>query len=302
MVVGECDVWRWIIGHDSIGLLPVLAAAAHESLIAMATKIESRKSCIMRARTIPPSVCFTHRRLFFETHANKSYSGSVRPHSSSSRSCGSRDPLLPVIAADFELTVGTAGIIVTAFALPYGICQIVLGPLGDRFGKLSVIVISLGASSLFTTGCAAANSIEALAALRFMAGIATAAVVPLSMAFIADHFAYEVRQPVIARYLSGLILGQIAGGSLGGIMAAAFGWRVIFVVFGILAGAMTYFVWRYSNHHRETLRPAPLRGRHLFSAIYRALAPTRAAPRCHYGKYRRLFFLRRRRVYRCLFA
>ncbi len=181
------------------------------------------------------------------------------------------DPLLPVIAADFELTIGTAGIIVTAFALPYGICQIVLGPLGDRFGKLSVIVISLGASSLFTIGCAAANSIEALAALRFMAGIATAAVVPLSMAFIADHFAYEVRQPVIARYLSGLILGQIAGGSLGGIMAAAFGWRVIFVVFGILAGAMTYFVWRYSNHHRETLRPAPLRGRHLFRSYIELL-------------------------------
>jgi predicted MFS family arabinose efflux permease len=174
------------------------------------------------------------------------------------------DPVLPIIAADFELTVGKASLIVTAFALPYGLIQLVLGPLGDRFGKLTIIVISLGASSFFTVACATASSIEALAALRFMAGIATAAVVPLSMAFIADHFAYEVRQPVIARYLSGLILGQIVGGSLGGIMAALFGWRVIFVVFGVLVGAMTYFVWRYSNHHRETLRRAPLRGRHLF--------------------------------------
>ena len=174
------------------------------------------------------------------------------------------DPILPIIAADFEMTVGNASLIVTAFALPYGFFQLVLGPLGDRFGKLAIIVISLGASSFFTIACALAYSIEALAALRFMAGIATAAVVPLSMAFIADHFAYEVRQAVIARYLSGLIMGQIVGGSLGGIMAALFGWRVIFVVFGVVVGAMTYFVWRYSNHHREVLRPAPLRGRHLF--------------------------------------
>ena len=190
------------------------------------------------------------------------------------------DPILPIIAADFDLTVGTASIIVTAFALPYGLFQIVLGPLGDRFGKLTVIVISLGLSSVFTLACAAADSIEALAALRLMTGIATAAIVPLSMAFIADHFAYEIRQPVIARYLSGLILGQIAGGSLGGVMAAIFGWRVIFIVFGLVAGAMTYFVWRYSNHHRETLRPAPLQGRHLFTpyiALLRQSGPRHVA-------------------------
>jgi len=174
------------------------------------------------------------------------------------------DPLLPIIASDFGLTVGRTSIIVTAFALPYGLFQLIYGPLGDRFGKLTIIVFALASSAVFTLACALAGSVEILAALRFMAGIATAAVVPLSMAFIADHFAYEVRQPVIARYLNGLIMGQIAGGSLGGIMAELFGWRVIFVVFGTVVGAMAYFVWRYSNHHRETLRPAPLHGRGLF--------------------------------------
>lgn len=174
------------------------------------------------------------------------------------------DPLLPIIANDFGLSVGRTSIIVTAFALPYGLFQLVYGPLGDRFGKLTIVVFALAASAVFTLACALAGSIETLALLRFMAGVATAAVVPLSMAFIADHFAYEVRQPVIARYLNGLIMGQIAGGSLGGIMAELFGWRVIFVVFGVIVGAMAYLVWRFSNHHGETLRPAPLRGRNLF--------------------------------------
>lgn len=173
------------------------------------------------------------------------------------------DPLLPIIATDFGLTVGRTSIIVTAFALPYGLFQLVYGPLGDRFGKLRIIVYALAGSAVFTIACALAGGVEWLAALRFLAGVATAAVVPLSMAFIADHFAYEVRQPVIARYLNGLIMGQIAGGSLGGIMAEWFGWRVIFVVFGVLVGALAYFVWRYSKHHRETLRPAPLRGKRL---------------------------------------
>ena len=175
------------------------------------------------------------------------------------------DPILPIVAIEFGLTVGGASVIVTAFAVPYGLFQLLYGPLGDRFGKLTIVVFALGASALFTTLCAFSTSIEMLAALRFLTGAGTAAVVPLSLAFIADHFVYEVRQPVIARYLNGLILGQIAGGSLGGIVAELFGWRVIFVIFGGLVGAMAYFVWRFSNHHRETLRPAPLSGRSLFA-------------------------------------
>lgn len=185
------------------------------------------------------------------------------------------DPLLPIIASDFGLSVGRTSIIVSAFALPYGLFQLVYGPLGDRFGKLIIIVFALAASAVFTLACAFASGIGMLALLRFMAGVATAAVVPLSMAFIADHFAYEVRQPVIARYLNGLIMGQIAGGSLGGIMAELFGWRVIFVVFGVIVGAMAYLVWRFSNHHRETLRAAPLRGRSLFQPYFALLRQRR---------------------------
>ena len=174
------------------------------------------------------------------------------------------DPILPILADEFGLTVGKASIVVTAFTVPYALVQLLCGPLGDRFGKLKIIVFALGASSVFTLVCSLADSVELLAVFRFMAGIATAAVVPLSMAFIADNFSYEVRQPVIARYLSGLIMGQIAGGSLGGIMAELFGWRVIFIVFGIVVGAMTYFVWRFSHHHQENVRPAALYGRQLF--------------------------------------
>jgi predicted MFS family arabinose efflux permease len=174
------------------------------------------------------------------------------------------DPILPILADEFGLTVGKASIVVTAFTVPYALVQLLVGPLGDRFGKLKIVVYALAASSIFTLMCALADSVELLAGFRFLAGMATAAVVPLSMAFIADNFSYEVRQPVIARYLSGLIMGQIAGGSLGGIMAELFGWRVIFIVFGIVVGAMTYFVWRFSKHHEERVRPVALYGRQLF--------------------------------------
>ena len=161
------------------------------------------------------------------------------------------DPILPIIADEFGRTIGAAGIIVTAFSLPYGLFQLLFGPLGDRHGKLKVIVYTLGLSSVCTITAAFADSIEFLAAARLLSGITTASAIPLSMAFIADNVDYTHRQPAIARYFSGLILGQITGGSLGGIFADLYGWRAIFVIFGVATMFVTALLWYASRGHQE---------------------------------------------------
>ena len=45
------------------------------------------------------------------------------------------DSLLPQIAADFGVTVGATSIVVTVYLLAHGSVQLVIGPIGDRFGK-----------------------------------------------------------------------------------------------------------------------------------------------------------------------
>ena len=106
-------------------------------------------------------------------------------------------PLLPVLAAEFQTSIGYAGIIVTAFALPYGAVQILLGPVGDKFGKLRVIAGSLALSTIFVLGSGTADSIEYLATMRFFSGLSMAGTIPLAMAYIADEVPYETRQLVI---------------------------------------------------------------------------------------------------------
>ncbi len=48
------------------------------------------------------------------------------------------DSLLPQIAADFGVTVGATSIVVTVYSLAHGSVQLVIGPIGDRFGKYRV--------------------------------------------------------------------------------------------------------------------------------------------------------------------
>jgi len=144
------------------------------------------------------------------------------------------DSLLPQIAADFGITVGSAAMVVTTYVIAHGTTQLLIGPVGDRYGKYLTITIMALASSILVMLCGLANSLPELAIARFLAGAAAGWVIPLSMAYVGDVTPYDRRQPVLGRYLSGQILGQLFGQAAGGVLGDWFGWRNVFVVLGAL--------------------------------------------------------------------
>src|SRR5215510_6412475 len=107
------------------------------------------------------------------------------------------DALLPQIAQELAVTVGTAAAMVTAFAVAYGLCQIVVGPLGDARGKLRMVVLGSIWAGVATIIGAAMPSLAPLVVFRFLAGAGAAAVIPLAIAWIGDVVAYERRQAVL---------------------------------------------------------------------------------------------------------
>jgi len=120
-------------------------------------------------------------------------------------------------------------VIVAAFSLPYGLCQVVLGPLGDRFGKLRIILFALCAYIVALIGCAMATSLPMLTLMRVFAGATCAAAVPIGMAYIADAVPYAQRQITLTKFLNGTVLAQILAGPVGGIFGQYFGWRGVFI-------------------------------------------------------------------------
>ncbi len=140
------------------------------------------------------------------------------------------DPLIPQIAADFGTGVGAAAIVTTSFALAYGVCQLVHGPLGDRFGKVRIIVLATGLSAFTTAAVALSDSLTLLGILRFLSGVTSSAIIPLAMAYIGDVVPYEQRQATLARFLFGQILGSVFGQIAGGVLGEFLHWRAIFLV------------------------------------------------------------------------
>src|SRR5215510_2643967 len=144
------------------------------------------------------------------------------------------DALLPQIAAELGVTVGSAAAMVTAFAVAYGVCQIIVGPLGDAHGKLLGVVLGSLWAGIATLLCAVMPSLVPLVLFRFLGGAGAAAVILLAIAWIGDVVPYERRQALLARYISGQILGIVFGQAAGGLFGALIGWRATLLMLGVL--------------------------------------------------------------------
>ena len=185
------------------------------------------------------------------------------------------DPLLPQVAHAFSTTPGVASSMITAFAIAYGLLQLVWGPIGDRRGKYRVAALASVATGVFTAAGSLAETMNWLVVARFFSGAMAAAIIPLAFAWIGDAFSFATRQAVLARFLSaqftGIVLGQAAGGFIGD----AFGWHSVFLIVGaihVLAGACMLLELRLNPGAQPVAAPAMAGWRATVAAIGDLLA------------------------------
>jgi predicted MFS family arabinose efflux permease len=153
------------------------------------------------------------------------------------------EPMLPRLATDFGTTVPITASAITAFAFAQAGAQYFHGPLGDRYGKLRVVTILMAFSAVSAYGCALADDLQSLIFWRFATGLFSSATMVLGMAFVSDVVPAESRQPVLARFISGTIIGQSLGPLVGGTLTDLAGWRASFVLLGTvfaLVGAVLF--------------------------------------------------------------
>lgn len=172
------------------------------------------------------------------------------------------DPMLPLLSSEFGVTLGDASLVITVFSIAYGLSQLFFGPLGDRYGKYFVIGCGALACAVTAGLCGLAPGFHGLLGARLLAGMTAAALIPLSMAWIGDVIPYHQRQPVLARFLIGQIVGLGAGVLVGGMAADAGNWRLPFLLVAavmLLVGvALLRLDRKLPEHARRTVRqPGP---------------------------------------------
>jgi predicted MFS family arabinose efflux permease len=153
-------------------------------------------------------------------------------------------PLLPTIAHSLGTTVTGIGLAMTLYMLPYGFCQFVYGPLGDRLGAIRVIRVAafgFGVGSLLT---GQVLHVAMLDVARFVTGAFAAAVTPLTFAHIGETIPYTERQRTLGRFAAVMSLAQSLSAAVGGTVAYFVSWRILYVGVGCLTLAPAVLLFR----------------------------------------------------------
>jgi len=153
-------------------------------------------------------------------------------------------PLLPSISLSLEASPGAVGLAMTGYALTYGFGQLIYGPLSDRFGRIAVIRIAGIGFCLFTVLSALSLTSGQFIALRLLAGAFTGAVIPLTMVFVGDSFAYERRQVVLGRMFAISSVAFIFSAAVGGTLAYYLSWRAMLLGYALAGLIPLTLLWR----------------------------------------------------------
>jgi predicted MFS family arabinose efflux permease len=145
------------------------------------------------------------------------------------------DPVLPHVAADFDVSIASAAGFASVFAFTFAIIQPLLGAAADLFGKARLAVICLVLLGLANILGALSSSFSLLFASRILAGIGAGGVFPIALGLTSDLVAPDKRQVAIGRTLAGSMTGNLLGASLSGLIGDLLGWRGVLAVLGSLA-------------------------------------------------------------------
>lgn len=153
-------------------------------------------------------------------------------------------PLLPALAHDLHGTISSTGLAVTFYVLPYGLFQLLYGPLGDRVGKVAVVRWAMLLFAVGTGLCATVTELPVLYLLRAATGACAAAVIPMTLAHIGDVVPYGRRQAAIAGLMGIVSLGNVLSTAVGGIVGSFLSWRGLFAFYGLCSLAVTLLLFR----------------------------------------------------------
>ncbi|MFJ9607298.1 MFS transporter [Kitasatospora sp. NPDC101176] len=142
--------------------------------------------------------------------------------------------LLPEIAGDYGVSIPTAGLLVTGYAIGVVVGAPLMTVLGTRISRKTMLMLLMG---LFTAGnlvSALAPSFGVMLAGRIVASLAHGAFFGIGSVVAAELVAPDRKAGAIATMFTGLTVANIVGVPLGTYIGQAVGWRTTFVAVAAL--------------------------------------------------------------------
>ncbi|MFJ8142437.1 multidrug effflux MFS transporter [Streptomyces sp. NPDC096013] len=174
-------------------------------------------------------------------------------------------PALPDVTRTLHASATSGQLTLTACLTGMALGQLVVGPMSDRWGRRTPLLVGLLVYVLASVSCAIAPDAGLLIGCRLLQGLAGAAGIVIARAVVRDL--YDGLE--MARFFSTLLLvsslAPVVAPILGGQVLRFTAWRGVFLVLAVIGVALTALVWRRLP---ETLPPERRRGGGVLGALF----------------------------------
>jgi AAHS family 4-hydroxybenzoate transporter-like MFS transporter len=129
---------------------------------------------------------------------------------------------------------------------PFGmmIGGLIGGVLGDRLGRRTALLGSVVAFAVLTLAIAFANSIAMLAVLRFLAGVGLGGAMPNAATLASEYVPRRQRPFAVTLTIVCIPLGGAIAGELAARVIPAYGWRMLFILGGVIPIVLALVLWK----------------------------------------------------------
>jgi AAHS family 4-hydroxybenzoate transporter-like MFS transporter len=140
----------------------------------------------------------------------------------------------PAIAASLGLDVKSFGPVFSAAQFGFMIGAFVAGPLADRFGRKSILILSVAVFGAFSTLTPLAGSYDHLIVLRFLTGLGLGGASATFVSISTEYAPLRVRATIVALMWTMVPAGNVVGGLLSSALLPTHGWETVYYIGGIV--------------------------------------------------------------------
>ncbi|MGJ8515125.1 MFS transporter [Carnimonas bestiolae] len=147
----------------------------------------------------------------------------------------SPQPILPALAHWGGVTVGSAGLTISATTLGVALTAPLAGSLSDRLGRKRLIVWAITLMVACTLCCVLSTSFHQLLLWRFLQGLTIPFVFAVTLAYISEESSAGSRALVNSVYVAGTAFGGFLGRFVAGTtLEVVANWRYTFVALAVV--------------------------------------------------------------------
>lgn len=139
---------------------------------------------------------------------------------------------VPALARDWALPASSFGLALSAVVIGITVGSGAMGPLGDRYGRKTVLVASMIGTGVATACTALAASPGQFVFWRFLTGLALGAGLPNCAALTAEYAPVARRSLIVGLMNIASPMGAFSAGFVAPPVLDAFGWRGTFLLGG----------------------------------------------------------------------